>query len=172
MFGRIFLTALAAGLLSGIFIWGAHSIKITPLILAAEVYENAPAPATADGPGQLQQEAAGQGGGEWAPADGFERSAFTLLTDVLTSIGFAFLLVGAITLSGREVDWRRGVVWGLAGFAAFDGRPPSSSARTPVEVASTKAVRRPRPWSPAHVPLTSPVAGRTTASTPVKSPLT
>lgn len=119
MFGRIFLTALAAGLLSGIFIWGAHSIKITPLILAAEVYENAPAPATADAPGQLQQEAAGQGGGEWAPADGFERSAFTLLTDVLTSIGFAFLLIAAIALSGREVDWRRGVVWGLAGFAAF-----------------------------------------------------
>ena len=40
MFGRIFLTALAAGVLSGIFIWGAHSIKTTPLILAAEAYEN------------------------------------------------------------------------------------------------------------------------------------
>ena len=119
MFGRIFLTALAAGVLSGIFIWGAHSIKTTPLILAAEVYENAPAPATVDTPGQQQQEATGQGDGEWAPADGFERSAFTLLLDVLTSIGFAFLLTGVIAFSGRHVDWRRGIVWGLCGFAAF-----------------------------------------------------
>ena len=119
MFTRIVLTALLAGAISGVFVWGAHMVKTTPLILAAEVYENAPTTAMADAPGQLQQEAAGQGDEKWAPADGFERSVISLLTDVLTSIGFAFLLIGAITLSGREVDWRRGVVWGLAGFAAF-----------------------------------------------------
>ena len=40
MFGRIILTALAAGLISGVFVWGAHMVKTTPLILAAEVYED------------------------------------------------------------------------------------------------------------------------------------
>ena len=118
MFGRIILTALAAGLLSGIFIWGAHSIKITPLILAAEVYEDAGSRAD-NHQEQSQQVAPAAAESEWAPGGGFERGFYTLLTDVLTSIGFAFLLVGAITLSGRSIDWRRGVVWGLAGFAAF-----------------------------------------------------
>jgi cobalt transporter subunit CbtA len=118
MFGRIFWTALAAGLLSGIFIWGAHSIKITPLILAAEVYEDAGSSA-GNHQEQSQQVAPAAAESEWAPGGGFERGFYTLLTDVLTSIGFAFLLVGAITLRGRSIDWRRGVFWGVAGFAAF-----------------------------------------------------
>ncbi|MBI3114116.1 MAG: CbtA family protein, partial [Rhodospirillales bacterium] len=41
MFARIILTAVFAGLLAGAFAWGAHMVKTTPLILAAEVYENA-----------------------------------------------------------------------------------------------------------------------------------
>jgi cobalt transporter subunit CbtA len=118
MFGRIFLTALAAGLLSGIFIWGAHSLKTTPLVLAAEVYEDA-GPAAGEHQEHPQQEAQAAAESEWAPGDGFERSFYTLLTDVLTSVGFAFLLVGAISLSGRSIDWRLGVLWGLAGFSAF-----------------------------------------------------
>ncbi len=108
MFGRIILTALAAGLISGVFVWGAHMVKTTPLILAAEVYENS-APSAPSAP-QAEE--------EWAPEDGTERSLYTLLADVITSIGFAFLLVGAISLSGREIDWRRGILWGVSGFAA------------------------------------------------------
>ncbi len=118
MFGRIFLTALAAGVLSGIFIWGAHSIKTTPLILAAEVYENQDE-AAGDGLHQVSPAAPAAEEEEWGPADGFERNAYTLLSDVLASIGFAFLLTGVIALSGRHVDWRQGIVWGLCGFAAF-----------------------------------------------------
>ena len=122
MFGRIILTALAAGLISGVFVWGAHMVKTTPLILAAEVYEDQaaghqPAPANPEQAPAAQPEEA------WAPADGFERGAFTLLMDALTGIGFAFLLAGAISLSGRPIDWRRGVLWGLSGFAAFFAAP-------------------------------------------------
>ena len=122
MFVRIILTALAAGLISGVFVWGAHMVKTTPLILAAEVYEDQaaghqPTPASAE------QTLAAQPEEEWAPADGIERGAFTLLMDALTGIGFAFLLAGAISLSGRPIDWRRGVLWGLSGFAAFFAAP-------------------------------------------------
>ncbi len=120
MYGRIILTALVAGLAAGAFMWGAHMVKTTPLILAAEVYEDAGAgqghQAQPEQPSSAEAAAAED---EWAPADGFERGAFTLLTDLVTGVGFAFLLVGAISLSGRDVDWRRGVVWGLAGFVAF-----------------------------------------------------
>ncbi len=103
MFGRIVLTAVLAGLVAGVFLWGAHMVKTTPLILAAEVYENA-GPTSASG-------------------QGFERAANTLLIDVLGGIGFAFLLTGAVALVGRPVDWRRGVAWGLGGFAAFFAAP-------------------------------------------------
>ncbi len=122
MFGRIILTALAAGVIAGVFVWGAHMIKTTPLILAAEVYEN-----SATSPGDMAGGAvehpktetqAPEAEEAWAPGDGTERSLYTLLADVITSIGFAFLLVGAISLSGRAIDWRRGILWGLCGFAA------------------------------------------------------
>ena len=106
MFGRIILTALAAGLISGVFVWGAHMVKTTPLILAAEVYEDQAA-GHQPMPASPEQTPAAQPEEERAPADGFARSAFTLLMDALTGIGFAFLLAGAISISGRPIDWRR-----------------------------------------------------------------
>lgn len=104
MFGRIVLTAVLAGLVSGVFLWAAHMVKTTPLILAAEVYETGAAPPVA---------------GHAPRGAGFERTAYTLLVDVLTGVGFAFLLAGAVSLRGRPIDWRRGVLWGLSGYAAF-----------------------------------------------------
>lgn len=104
MFIRIVLTALAAGFAAGVFLWVGHMIETTPLILAAEVYETGAALET-------------------APGGGFKRAVLTLLADVLTSIGFAFLLTGVVSLLGRDVDWRQGIVWGLCGFAAFFAAP-------------------------------------------------
>ncbi len=121
MFVRILLTALVAGALAGVFIFAAHMAKTSPLILHAEIYENAGS-SDARGASAPSTEAASEAE-EWGPADGMERSAYTLLTDLLTSIGFAFVLVGAIALSGREVDWRHGMIWGLCGFAAFFASP-------------------------------------------------
>ncbi len=118
MFGRIVLTAVLAGLVSGVFLWAAHMVKTTPLILAAEVYENAAAPMGAGHAGADETEAA-RPHGHAPPAAGFERAAYTLLVDVLTGVGFAFLLAGAVSLRGRPIDWRRGVLWGLSGYAAF-----------------------------------------------------
>jgi cobalt transporter subunit CbtA len=117
MFIRILMTALVAGALAGVFIFAAHMVKTTPLILHAEIYENAGSPEAHEAAaptGETKSETE-----EWAPGDGFERGAYTLLTDLLASFGFAFVLVGAIALSGRDVDWRRGLIWGLCGFAVF-----------------------------------------------------
>ena len=114
MFGRIVLTALAAGVIAGVFVWGAHMVKTTPLIIQAEVYEDA---TPADSHGAATVTAAEEE--SWAPADGIERGIYTLLADMLSSIGFAFMLTGAMALAGRAVDWQRGILWGLCGFAAF-----------------------------------------------------
>jgi len=72
----------------------------------------------------------------WEPADGFQRSAFTLLAEVLTGVGYALLLVSAFALRGGDINWQTGLYWGLAGFAAFTLAP---GLGLPPEVPGTEA---------------------------------
>lgn len=126
MIVRIARAAVLAGALAGIFAWGLQMAKTLPLILQAETYEEKDA-------GHAQSHAPGQAAGhahaqavsdkEWEPEDGFERNAYTLLATLIASVGFAFMLTGAMALSGREVDARTGLIWGLAGFAAAYAAP-------------------------------------------------
>lgn len=113
VFRRLVFAALCAGLVAGIFATAAHQIGTVPLILEAEQYEKPAAAA-----GDAHQHAAA-----WAPQNGVERTAYTLLADVLTGIGFALLLAAGIALRGGDVTWRNGLFWGLAGFAAFTIAP-------------------------------------------------
>ncbi|HER27174.1 MAG TPA: cobalt transporter [Rhodospirillales bacterium] len=106
MFHRIVLSALLAGAIAGLWIFVGHITLTTPLILQAEASETAAAVTT-----------------DWMPVDGLERTAYTLLSDMVIAMGFAFLLVGAMSLSGRPVDWRRGLVWGGCGFIVFSVSP-------------------------------------------------
>src|SRR5690606_8891991 len=126
MLASIVFRAVQAGLAVGLIVALAHQLWTVPLIREAEVYEQAAATGSA-APGPARDQADGHdhdhGGDAWAPADGFERTAFTVGADILTAIGFALLLSGAYVLSGRRVAWREGVLWGLAGFAAFSLAP-------------------------------------------------
>lgn len=138
MLRRVLVTGLTAGLLAGLFAAAIQIAWITPIILEAEIYESAGAPTRAPDPASrpgpsgasfvisaaepLEGPAAEplEGNeGAWAPEDGIERTFFTVLANVLTGIGYGLILVAAFTLSGRRVDWRLGVLWGLAGFAVF-----------------------------------------------------
>jgi cobalt transporter subunit CbtA len=132
---RIFLTvALLAGIGAGVVSWAAHMFGTTPLILEAEVYENAGAPAEPAAAAEATAHAHEAGAAEhehdaWAPADGWERNLYSLGADVVTGVGFGFLLTAAIVFFGKGADWRRGLLWGLAGFASFSlapafGMPP------------------------------------------------
>jgi cobalt transporter subunit CbtA len=121
------LVALCAGLLSGIFATAAHQIATVPVILKAETYEKAAEHATA---------AVHHHTAAWEPESEAERAAYTLLADVLTGIGFALLLAAALTLHGGEVTWRKGLFWGLAGFATF---AIASGLGLPPEVPGTEA---------------------------------
>jgi cobalt transporter subunit CbtA len=146
MFGylRMFLTvALLAGIGAGVASWAVHMFGTTPLILDAEVFESAGAPAdtaTAADPTTHTHDA---GAAEhhhdaeaWAPADGWERNLFTLGADIVTGVGFAFLLTAAIVFFGKGADWRRGLLWGLAGFACFSLAP---ALGLPPELPGTEA---------------------------------
>ena len=130
MLKQIFYPGLLAGVVAGLFIFAAQQIKLVPLILEAEKFENAASaghthlPATAPKEAQTPAPAeAAHGRDEWAPDDGFERTAFSLLSNVITAIGFGLVLAGAIALSRRQVDWRQGVIWGLAGYVAVHLSP-------------------------------------------------
>ena len=133
MIARIARAALLAGALAGILAWAAHQWRAVPLIERAELYEQGaaadPAQATHSHGGAPPAATAHGGAPAAAPArddhdnEGWRRHARTLLTTIVTGIGYGFLLVGAIVLSGRSVDARQGMLWGLGGFVAFAAAP-------------------------------------------------
>ena len=99
MLRRIFATAVIAGVIAGASVWGAQLVKVVPLILKGEVYEQAMSsegPAPAGGHQAMEK--------PWAPENGIERNAYTLLADLITGVGFALILTAIIALTGREVE--------------------------------------------------------------------
>ncbi|CDZ62771.1 CbtA family protein [Neorhizobium galegae] len=121
LFRNIVFTAVIAGLLSGLLLTVMQSFSTVPLILQAEVFENAApeaghshdaAPAAPGAAAHHHEEEA------WAPADGFERFIYTLAADMLSAIGFALVLVAASEAFGGFKGWRGGLMFGIAGFLA------------------------------------------------------
>jgi cobalt transporter subunit CbtA len=117
LFQRIFFAAVLSGLVAGLALATIHQWRAAPLIIAAEVYENA-APehehateAEAAAPHEHEAEA-------WAPQDGTERIVYTVLADILASLGFALALAAISVLSGIDITLRNGLLWGLGGFVA------------------------------------------------------
>jgi cobalt transporter subunit CbtA len=135
VFRNIVFVAALAGLVAGLAMTAMQYAGTVPLILKAETFEGAePAhdhaatPNTAAAPHSHDHDEEG-----WAPEDGFERSAYTALANVVTAIGFALLLVAVSELKGGMTGWRQGIFWGLAGFAVFTlapglGLPPELPA--------------------------------------------
>lgn len=143
MMTRVLSAGLLAGLLAGAITAILQSFTTTPLILASEVYENpAHAPHAAleetlrpekavafdvaplvlvHGPAGAEPAPAGPGGHEhdataWAPADGMERTFATSAATIATAIGFAFLLLGGMIISGDDVTERNALAWAVGGF--------------------------------------------------------
>jgi cobalt transporter subunit CbtA len=114
-FQRLVAVAALAGSLAGLLATTVHHATTVPLILRAEVLEEAAALA---GRADAHHDAAA-----WHPHDGLERIASTALTEVATGIGFALLLVALAELCRQRLNWRRGLAWGLGGFAAVTLAP-------------------------------------------------
>jgi cobalt transporter subunit CbtA len=114
VFRQIILSGTLAGLIVGIVLTIVQHFGTIPLILQAEVYE------------QAEEAKQGHDHGDheaWQPADGFERNAYTALFNLVEWIGFGFVLAGGLALSKRQIDWREGFLWGLAGFLTFVAGP-------------------------------------------------
>lgn len=131
---RFLWAGLMAGLLAGVPTAAIQYVTTTPLILHAELYEHAdPAGHAALSGGEnhlggqiipagfiLAHSAAPEAGADadWAPNDGLERTLYTSVATIITTIGYAFMLLAAMFLAGDKISPRTGLLWGLAGFAA------------------------------------------------------
>lgn len=122
LFRHIVFYALLVGVVGGVVYTAVQLWQVIPIIQQAERFEGggtagAAAHATGDHAHEHDE-------GAWAPAEGVERTAFTLLANVLTAIGLALVLIVAIVATARvrngsRLDWRYGLLWGAAGYVVF-----------------------------------------------------
>ena len=145
MFRRVFLAAVLAGAVAGLVMSLVQHYRVTPFIFAAEVFENA-APAhdatshdhgttTVQAPTAVAEEEPAA----WQPEDGFERTAYTVLANLVVGIGFGLALAGASLLLGIPVTVGNGAVWGLCAFIAVSiapaaGLPPELPGMAAAEI--------------------------------------
>jgi cobalt transporter subunit CbtA len=160
MLYRLLVTGLVSGAVAGVILTVFHFLMVEPLIFAAEQYEDQaafhaaevvvqhshtsgvnhtheegdkPHEHNAEGAVHIHRDGSVHHHHGWSPADGIERSVFTLLANILVGIAYGILLATALTLYGREIGYAEGVLWGLAGFASFAllpglGLPPELPA--------------------------------------------
>lgn len=123
LFRNIVLSAVIAGLVSGLLLTVMQNVSTIPLILQAETFENAGGGEAGHSHAAVEQAAGAvhshshSGEAEaWTPADGLERVLYTAAANVLSAIGFALLLVAVAETLGGLSGWRKGMMFGVAGF--------------------------------------------------------
>jgi cobalt transporter subunit CbtA len=116
LFRRVLFAGILAGLIAGMLVTAVQAVKLTPLILAAETFEKA--------------EAGHDHGAASEGADGLARRGWTLIANLLVGSGFGLILAGAFALrqarTGETPGATTGLLWGVAGFAAFAAAPALS----------------------------------------------
>ena len=122
LFRQIVFYSLLVGALSGLLLTAVQFWQVIPIIQNAERYEGE----TTSAPVHATHEHAAHEHptGAWAPADGIERMLYTLFSNVLSGIGFSLMLIVAIVFSRKskseiKLDWRHGLLWGIAGYSIF-----------------------------------------------------
>ncbi|HEU0223269.1 MAG TPA: CbtA family protein [Paracoccaceae bacterium] len=142
MIRQILASAMLAGLVAGAFASVTQQTYLLPVLLEAERYESgevthfgtAPAAPAADAPAAHDHAEAVAPHSHAAPADDgglAMRFGLTLLSQLVTFVGFGLLLVAGFALAaraGHEITARSGILWGLAGFAALQLLPAAGLA--------------------------------------------
>jgi cobalt transporter subunit CbtA len=106
-FRRLLTVVLIAGTTAGLLLAALQLVTVVRLIHQAEAYEHGEHSEAGD---------AAPGEHDWQPSDGLERTTYTVLGTMLTGIAYSALLFGVASLLGLELERRRGLWLGLAGF--------------------------------------------------------
>lgn len=132
-FRGLMTIVLIAGAAAGLLLSAIQHVTIGPLIVQAEAYEHASADHMDHGAAHVAPVAHAE---EWQPADGLERTSYTVLGTVLTGIAFAALLFGVASLLDLQLTPLRGVWLGVLAFVCctlapalgLPPRPPGAAA--------------------------------------------
>lgn len=140
LFRRLFLCALFVGLLTGLFDSVVQRWQVVPLILVAEVFEDSAATAMVEHV-HAEDAAHSHAAQAWLPQDGLERTAYTVLANVLNAMGSALLLMPLLAFWNRHrvgqplalnkgygTAVRYGLAWGAAGWLCLFALPALGQA--------------------------------------------
>ena len=120
---NLFTVAALSSLSAGILLTLIQQFQVVPAIIEAESYEQSPAVehgASESGHVHAHTESDhAHDDSAWAPQDGLQRTLFTAGANIVIALGFALLIGAATVLRGTTLNWRTGLLWGLAGYAVF-----------------------------------------------------
>ena len=123
----MFASALFAGLAGGLIAAVLQVYLMVPVILEAELYESGIRVHNAESAmSPEEQKAAEEAALAEAKADALSRNFGTFLATTASYTGFALLMVAGFAFAQRfgiEVSARSGIIWGMAGFVAFQLAP-------------------------------------------------
>lgn len=147
---RLLSAALAAGFFAAAVVTGLELTLTSPLIVAAERYEQQePSHQAAKAlPIVLahagHDHAAPDAAPEWQPGPGLPRMAFTGLATLVGGVGYALLLGAVMIACGREPTPQVGLAFAVAGFASVAlapglGLPPELPGSAAAPLAARQA---------------------------------
>lgn len=132
MMTRLLWVGLVSGMIAGIATAAIQHFTTTPLIIAAELYEQQ-SDATLNGAATFAsghadtarlilthgtETHADGASAAWSPSDGLERTLATSVATIVITMGYGLMLLAAAVLADGRITARSGLAWGLAGFAA------------------------------------------------------
>lgn len=133
VFKTIVSAAIAAGVVAGFLLTVIQQFGVAPILVEAELYEHAGTIVPSAG---HERNAQGHQHTGLQPEDGLERTMLSAGSNIGLAVGFALLLAAMMSLSDRAIGWRRGLLWGLAGYVVFFIAP---ALGMPPEVPGTEA---------------------------------
>ena len=155
MFRNIVLSAFGAALLICLGVSLLQTYTTEPLILHAEEFEGAAPHDHAPGAANAMSSswmaaharessdatAAATEPEEWGPAEGLERTAYTVLANLVIGFGASLMILSLMILKGDPIDTRSGLQWGIAAFFAVSllpslGLPPELPGTPAAEIVS------------------------------------
>lgn len=117
IFTRIIYSAVLIGMASGLLLSLMQIVAVDPIIFAAETYE------ITDAETSVAESHENQSSGDWAPADGTERTFYTALSNISAGIGYAAILLALMSQfwlpKQLVISPQHSLLWGIAGFAAL-----------------------------------------------------
>lgn len=119
LFRRVVFYALLIGVMSGLVLTIAQTWQVVPIIQGAEEYEGASVAVAPIGHGGHEH-----GEDEWAPADGWERTVYTGISNMMMAAGLAMIVLVVMLGTNRDgdtsrLDWRYGLLWSVGGYVSF-----------------------------------------------------